>query len=145
MFLGESTKKIDEKGRVPLPPRFRGELKEGMVLNRGVDQCIRIYPLSEWEKEKSKVSALPSNHRGRAYRRFIFAGAFNAEMDRIGRVPIPQLLRQYAGIKDDVVVTGQDVFIELWAPELWQSETKSFEDEAWQIAESLESGQLTQS
>jgi len=139
MFLGEFPYKVDEKGRVPLPPKFRNELQKGMVLTQGVDPCLCIYPLSEFEKVRAGISAQPGNAKGRRYKRFVFAKALEAKMDRMGRVPIPEWLRKYAGITDTAVIIGQDLYAEIWSPEKWQAEGECFEEEAWQIAESVES------
>lgn len=139
MFLGESTYKVDEKGRVPLPPKFRDDLQKGLVLVRWVDPCLRIYPLSEWEKVKSKISALPGTAKNRDYKRFIFSKAYEIKMDGMGRVAIPPLLRQYAEIGDTVVIIGQDIYAEMWSPEKWQAESESLEGQAWQITEIIES------
>ena len=140
-FLGESTYKVDEKGRVPIPPKFRGELQKGMVLSRGIEKCIRIFPLTEWEKEKAKVSVLPNNDKGRAFKRFFFGGAYEEKMDRLGRIPLPPVLRQYAQIGDTVVISGTDSFLELWNAEKWQAENVRNEEDIWQTAEILASQQ----
>lgn len=139
MFLGESTYKVDEKGRVPIPPKFRDELQKGMVLTQGVDPCLCIYPLSEFEKVRAGISAQPGNAMGRRLKRFVFAKAIEARIDRIGRVPIPEWLRKYAGITDTAIIIGQNLYAEIWSPENWQVESDGIEKDAWQIAEIVES------
>lgn len=138
-FLGESTYKVDDKGRVPIPPEFRDELQNGMVLARGIEKCIRIFPIPEWEKVKAKYSPVGDTARGRAFKRFIFSGAYEEKMDRLGRIPIPPVLRQYADIADTVVVSGIDTFLEMWNAEKWQAENARNEEDIWQTAEILES------
>lgn len=134
-FLGEFTYKVDDKGRVPLPPRFREELQNGMVLTKGVDKCIRIYPPSEWEKTSAKVSAMPDTAENRSYKRTVFAGAFETKMDRLGRIPLQAELRRYADIGDTAVVSGLNTVIELWNNEKWAEQTARGEAEAWNTAE----------
>ncbi len=138
MFLGESTYKVDEKGRVPLPPEYREELQSGMMIVRWVEKCLRIYTLPEWEKVRYKTSALPGNQNGRAFRRFVFGGSYPMKMDKMGRVPIPSSLRQHAEIADTVVIVGQDTYLELFNPEQWQKAGIT-DEEAWRLAEILES------
>lgn len=137
-FFGESTYKVDDKGRVPLPTEYRDELQRGMFIVRWVEKSLRIYPLDEWEKIRSKISALPGNQKGRAYKRFIFGGANQTKMDKIGRVAIPASLRQYATIGDTVVIVGQDTYLELFSPQTLQEVALS-EEEMFHIAEVLES------
>ena len=139
MFLGEFEYKVDEKGRVPTPPKFRGELNEGVVLTPGVEKCIVVYPISEWEKMAATLttgSVTPSKLR--RLNRAIFATAFNLNIDKQGRIALPVPLREYAGIKDDVVIVGANTYLELWNREQWQSEKASSQEQAWQIIESLE-------
>ncbi|MDP2720196.1 MAG: division/cell wall cluster transcriptional repressor MraZ [Dehalococcoidia bacterium] len=144
MLLGEYSYKVDDKGRVPLPPKFRDELQEGMVITKNVDKCIRIYTVSEWEKVTAKISALPDTNDNRIYRRFAYSGAYPLELDRTGRIAVPSILRQFAGIGDDVVTIGQERYIELWNPEKWRDQTTAANENMWQITEKLESEQRNQ-
>jgi MraZ protein len=141
MFIGEFEYRVDEKGRVPIPPKFRTEdlRKEGVVLCPGMEKCITIYPLPEWKKLADSLTAgpiIPSKLR--KLNRAIFATAFNAEIDGQGRITVPVQLRQYAGIDEEVVMTGANTYLELWSKELWNSEKASSQEEAWQIIETLE-------
>ena len=123
MFFGEFEYKIDEKGRVPIPPKFRRELKEGVVLAPGVEQCITAYALPEWKKLAATLttgSVTPSKLR--RLNRAIFATAFSLNIDGQGRVALPIPLRQYAGIEDEVVIVGANTYLELWNKEQWESE-----------------------
>lgn len=140
MFFGEFEYRIDPKGRVPVPPRFRDDLKkEGVVLAPGMEKCISIYPLSEWNKLAAALTSGPIAPRKlRKLNRAIFATAFSVEIDGQGRIGIPIPLRQHAGITDEVVIAGANTYLELWSKEQWESEKTVSQEEAWQIIESLE-------
>ena len=118
MFFGEFEYKIDEKGRMPIPPRFRRELNEGVVLRPGVEKCIDANPLSEWEKlADTLTSGSVPRSKLRRLNRAIFATAFRLNIDGQGRVALPVPLRQYAGIEDEVVIAGVNDYLELWDKE----------------------------
>ena len=139
MFFGEFEYKIDEKGRVPIPPKFRSELREGVVLTPGVEKCIVAYTLPEWKKLAATLttgSVTPSKLR--RLNRAIFATAFSLNIDGQGRVALPNPLREYAGIEDEVVIAGANNYLELWNKEEWESEKAISQEQAWQIIESLE-------
>jgi len=139
MFYGEFDYKIDEKGRVPVPPRFRNSLKDGVVLTPGVENCITAYPLSEWKKlaaELTGTSATPSKLR--RLNRAIFATAFSTQVDGQGRIALPAPLREHAGIEDEVVVAGANTYLEIWSKGDWEEEKAMSQEQAWQIIESLE-------
>ncbi len=139
MFFGEFDYKIDEKGRVSIPPRFRRELKEGVVLTPGIEKCIMAYPLSEWQKLANTLtsgSVTPSKLR--RLNRAIFATAFSTSIDGQGRVALPPTLREHAEIVDEVVVAGANNYLELWNKVHWEEEKTVSQEQAWQIIESLE-------
>ncbi len=139
MFFGEFEYKVDEKGRVPIPPKFRGELEEGVVLTPGIEKCIVAYGLFEWRKLAAMLttgSVTPSKLR--RLNRAIFATAFSLNIDGQGRVALPIPLRQYAGIEDEVIIAGANTYLELWNKEQWESEKIISREQAWQIIESLE-------
>ncbi len=139
MFLGEFEYKIDEKGRVPVPPKFRGQLKEGVVLTAGAEKCLIAYTLAEWKKLAATLttsSVTPSKLR--RLNRAIFATAFSLYVDGQGRIALPVPLREYAGIEDEVVIAGANTYLELWNKEQWESEKTISQEQAWQIIESLE-------
>ena len=139
MFYGEFEYKIDEKGRVPIPPRFRAELKGGVVLTPGIEKCIAAYPLSEWRKLASTLTTGPiTPSKLRKLNRAIFATAFSLNMDGQGRIALPIPLRQYAEIEDEVVIAGVNNYLELWDKSQWESEKAISQEQAWQIIESLE-------
>ena len=139
MFLGEFEYKIDEKGRMPIPLKFRRELGEGMVLTRGVEKCIVVYTLAEWKKVAATLiigSVTPNKLR--RLNRAIFATAFSLNIDGQGRIALPVPLLEYAGIEDEVVITGANTYLELWNKEHWEAEKAISEEQVWQIVESLE-------
>ncbi len=139
MFFGEFEYRIDEKGRVPIPPRFRGELRDGIVLTPGIERCINAYPLSEWKKVSTTLttgSITPGKMR--KLHRAVFATAFRLTMDGQGRVALPIPLRDYAGIEDEVVIAGVNTYLELWNKEQWEVEKAASQEQAGQIIETLE-------
>ena len=139
MFFGEFEYKIDEKGRVPIPPKFRKELKEGVVLTLGIEKCISAYPLADWKKLAATLttgSVTPSKLR--RLNRAVFATAFSLNIDGQNRVALPASLREYAEIVDEVVITGANTYLEIWNKVLWEEEKAISREQAWQIIESLE-------
>jgi len=139
MFFGEFEYKIDEKGRVLIPPKFRSALKEGVVLTPGIEKCITVYPLSEWKKLATTLTTGPlTRSKLRKLNRAIFASAFNLNIDGQGRIALPDSLREYAEIVDEVVVAGANTYLELWNNVRWEEEKAASREQAWQIIESLE-------
>ena len=132
MFLGEFIHTIDEKGRLAVPARFRDDLEGGLVVTRGIDRCLAIYPMNAWKRLAKKVDALPmTDRRARAFRRRVFANAADLVPDKQGRVLIPPRLREYAGLDGEVVVTGLSSHVEVWNPDSWGEERERVEgDEA---------------
>ena len=139
MFLGEFEYKFDSKGRVPVPPKFRPELKDGVILMPGVEKCVMGYPLAEWEKLAANLtSGSVSPSKLRRLSRAIFATAFSLSIDGQGRLALPAPLQEHALIKDEVVIVGANTYFELWNKEQWVSEKAVSQEQAWQIIESLE-------
>ena len=139
MFYGEFYYKIDEKGRMPIPPKFRRELKDGVVLSPGAEKCINVYPLAEWKKLATSVTSGPlTPNKLRRLHRAIFASAFSVNIDGQGRVALPIPLREYAEIVEDVVIAGANTYLEIWNQVLWEEEKAISQEQAWQIIESLE-------
>jgi MraZ protein len=141
MFLGEFIHTLDEKGRLTIPAKFRDDLTDGLVVTRGIDRCLAIYTMEEWEKLAEKVSALPVTDRlARAFRRLVFANASDAVLDKQGRVLIPPRLREYAGLNGEAIVAGLNNYVEVWNPEAWGEERERVEGEdvnieAWKALE----------
>ena len=139
MFYGEFDYKIDDKGRVPLPPKFRNYLKDGVVLTPGAEKCITVYTIPEWRKLSSTLTNSPiSRSKMRKLSRALFATAFSTRIDNQGRVAIPAPLREHAEIVDEVVVAGSNTYLEIWNNILWEEEKEKSQEQAWQIIESLE-------
>jgi len=140
MFIGEFDYKIDEKGRIPVPPKFRREFKDGLVLTAGVEPCIAVYTLSEWRKLATTLTTGSiARSKLRRLNRAIFANAFSLAIDGQGRVALPVPLRQFAQIEDEAVIAGANTYFEIWNKEQWEAEKAVSREEAWQIIESLES------
>ena len=139
MFFGEYTYKVDEKGRAPLPPKFRRQMKEGVILAKGMgEKCIAAYPVAEWKRLSDSLAAkavTPANLR--RLNRAIFGSAFGASLDGQGRIILPFSLREYAGIGDSAIVVGANNCVELWSEGEWQAEKKSAEEQASEIIESF--------
>lgn len=137
MFLGEYKYKIDQKGRLAIPPEFRSEFKTGAVLRREADKCISIHALPQWEEMSQKLApATLSRSNIRRRDRLIFGTAFKVNLDAQGRIVIPSILRQYADIADIAVILGVNNHLELWNNERWQAELESLDEGAWHIIES---------
>lgn len=133
MFMGEYQHSLDEKGRIIIPAKFRDILGENFILNRGLDNCLYVYPHSEWKILEEKIKELPTaNPETRAFVRLFFSGAVEAELDKQGRVVIPQHLREHAQIEKDVFIIGVSTKVEIWSKENWvnySAQTKqSYED-----------------
>lgn len=121
MFMGEYQHTIDSKGRVSIPARFREELGELFVITKGLDNSLFVYPLEEWRRLEQKLKSLPFTRAdARAFARFFFSGAVECELDKQGRVLLPQVLREHARINKDVVIIGVSTRIEIWAKEVWE-------------------------
>jgi len=138
-FVGEFEHKVDAKGRIPIPPKFRAELKDGLVLTPGVEKYIVIHPLPEWEKVTAalNISTITSS-KLRRINRAIFATSFHINIDSQGRIVVPAPLREYADIKDEVIIAGANTYIELWNKKQWEAEKTLSQKQAWHIIESLE-------
>src|SRR6056297_3433255 len=141
MFIGEFQHKLDGKGRMSIPAKFRAYLKNGAVVTRGLDNCLTVYPMPEWEELANKLAALPiSNSNSRAFSRFMLSGASDVQLDKSGRILIPEYLRNFAHLKTKnlVVITGLQNRLEIWSVEEWNKYRKSTEKDSIKIAEQLE-------
>ncbi len=139
MLLGEYELRIDHKGRLAIPVRFREAFRGSLVLSRGFDKCLIAYTTVEWEKVAEKLAALPLTQLNpRRISRFTFSGAFDLEPDRQGRVIIPLALRQYAEINEEAVVVGAYSHLQVWSRELWTAEKKFMSEHASEIAEAVQ-------
>src|SRR5680860_1604110 len=126
MFLGRFAFAVDAKGRLAIPSRFRSDLANGLVLTRGVDPCLALYPMEAWIPLAQRVDALSiADPDSRAFRRLVFAEATDLDLDGQGRILVPAALRDYAGIEREAVVTGVHSFIEIWSAERWDQQVGS--------------------
>ncbi len=138
MFLGEYSHTIDAKGRLNMPAKFRGGITEGVVITRGLDHCLFVYPKHEWETMAAKLAALPlSQKKSRAFARLMLAGAWDAEIDAQGRIMIPEYLRTYANVEKHVAVAGLYNRIEIWNEDAWNQYKAATENESDEIAEAM--------
>lgn len=120
MFLGQYQHSIDAKGRLIVPAKFRDDLGERFVVTKGLDNCLFAYPQEEWRVFEDKLKQLPLTNPGaRKFVRFFFAGAVECELDNQGRIMVPPHLREYAGLKKDVVSIGVNNRIEIWNRDSW--------------------------
>jgi MraZ protein len=120
-FMGTFTPKLDDKGRLFLPAKFRDRLAEGIVVTQGQENCLVVWPADVFMEEARRAQATPLTNRGaRDYARVLFAGAEETTPDKQGRIGIPAVLRQYAGLDRDVVVIGVMDRLEIWDPVRWR-------------------------
>lgn len=138
MFIGEYRHNLDEKGRLAVPVKFRKELAKGAVVTKGLDECLFLYTKDEWQKLAGKLAALPiSQSNTRAFSRLMLAGAMDVEIDKQGRMLIPDYLRQYSGMQKKVVIAGLYNRLEIWEEAKWEKYKKSTEHNSGDIAEAL--------
>lgn len=124
MLLGEYSHNLDTKGRVSIPAKFRDDLGSSFIVTKGLDNCLFIYSKQEWTTFESKLKTLPlTNPNARNFIRFFFSGATECEIDKQGRINIPQNLREYAGITKEVYVIGVATRVEIWDKEKWDNYT----------------------
>lgn len=120
MFLGTHNPRLDDKGRLVLPAKFREALSGGLVLTKGQDRCIWVWPAAEFATYAETLNeASRSDAKVQAYQRVLFSGASDEIPDRQGRITVPAALREYAGLDRDVVVVGKNTTAEIWDPEAW--------------------------
>jgi MraZ protein len=141
-FHGEYIHRLDPQGRVAIPSRFRDVFRGGLVLSKGLDSCVWAFSHTSWEAWSSEVAARsPKFKLSRVMRRRTFGSAFDLELDRQGRVLVPQPLRVYAGLKEEVVLVGNGDYLELWDKERWESEELPAVEEAMARMASIEEEQ----
>jgi MraZ protein len=120
VFLGEYEHTIDDKGRLAIPARFREQLSAGVIVTRGFDACLIGFPRSYWDRLAQRVSSLPFGQNGtRDIQRRLFSAAADLPLDRQGRILIPQNLRDFAGLGDQVVIAGLNEYFEVWSSTRW--------------------------
>ena len=120
MFLGDYQHTLDAKGRVSLPAKFRAEMTGKLVIAKGLDKCLYVYPAEEYNRfVEDLLAGEDFDPRTRRIRRFFVAGAVEAELDSAGRISLPAVLREYSSLKKDVAVTGNGNRIEIWDADAW--------------------------
>ncbi len=139
MLLGEHEHTIDDKNRLTLPARFREELGAGVVVTRGLDECLNVFARDEWDRVVSRrLDDLdPFSREAREMERYYYSGAVEVEVDRQGRVMIPAPLQTYAKLGREVVVAGVRNRLEVWDREAWRKQRDEFEGSAEHVAERL--------
>ena len=129
MFTGEYRHSVDEKGRIAVPSKFRAQLQGGAYVSRWLDGCLAIHTRSGWDGLAAKVASLPITDAGsRLFQRYVFAGATEAELDRQGRVLLPVVLREFAGLEGEALVIGSRDHAEIWAPARWDDYRRALDD-----------------
>ncbi|MBN6054190.1 division/cell wall cluster transcriptional repressor MraZ [Nonomuraea sp. RK-328] len=122
MFLGTHQPRLDDKGRLFLPAKYREELAEGLVITKGQERCLYVFPVEEFQRITEALSTAPVTAKAvRDYSRVFFASASDETPDKQGRITIPQSLRQYAGLQRDCVVIGANTRLEIWDAQAWDT------------------------
>ncbi len=138
MLIGEFTHSIDDKNRISLPMKFRKEVGKQVVVTHGLDNCLFLYSVKEWEKIADKLANLSMGQSDtRGFNRFMLAGATEVDVDAIGRMLIPQYLTEFAKLEGKVVFTGVHNRIELWNENTWTDYKKRIGAQADQLAQKL--------
>ncbi|EGQ2846997.1 division/cell wall cluster transcriptional repressor MraZ [Staphylococcus pseudintermedius] len=138
MFMGEYENKLDAKGRMIVPSKFRYDLNERFILTRGLDKCLFGYTLEEWQTIEEKMKSLPLTKRdARKFVRMFFSGAIEVEIDKQGRINIPAKLREYAHLDKECTVIGVSNRIEIWNRNTWNDFYDESEESFEEIAEDL--------
>lgn len=136
MLIGEYNHSFDAKGRVIFPAKFREDMGERFILTKGLDNCLFAYSMEEWEKLEQKIRDLPLS-KSRMLQRFFFSGAVEVEVDKSGRILVPQTLRTYAGLTRDAVIIGVSGRAEIWDKKRWEQNCSEVTSEM--VEEAMES------
>ncbi len=138
MLMGEFQHNIDAKGRIIIPAKLREDLGSKFVITRGLDGCVFGYPLDNWEKIQEKLKQLPlAKKEARAFTRFFYSAAAEAEIDKQGRINIPTTLVNYANLEKECLVLGVSDRIEIWSKEKWENVSSDIEESFEEIAEDM--------
>lgn len=141
MFLGKYQHSLDTKGRVTIPAKLRDQLGDRFIATRGLDNCIFLYSLNEWQAIEEKLRALPGTRSDvRAFMRKFLSAASELEIDKQGRTVLPSNLREYAGIFEDIIIIGVSTRVEIWAHDKWDVYDEATDPSFEAVAESLELG-----
>lgn len=138
MFIGEYNHVLDEKGRLGLPSKFRKELSKGVVVTKGLDNCLWVYPQNEWNILAERLAKIPiSQAKNRSFIRLMLAGAMDILLDNQGRINLPDYLLKYAHVSKEVIVAGLYNRLEIWDEKRWNQYRKIMEKDSNKTAESL--------
>lgn len=138
MLIGEFKHTIDSKKRVAIPAKMRKDLGEQAVITRGLDTCLFVYPQEQWAKLVSKLSDLPMGSGAtRSFVRLLLSGASEVELDQLGRILLPEYLKDYAALQKNAMIVGVHTRLELWNPERWEDYKHKVESNADELAERL--------
>jgi MraZ protein len=143
VFLGTHLPRLDDKGRLFLPAKFRDELAEGLVITKGQERCLYVFPLGEWGRITDGLRAAPVTGKPvRDFSRVLFASASDEVPDKQGRITIPQALREYAGLTRDCVVIGANTRVEVWDAAAWEAYLRDAEQGYAETADEVMPGVL---
>jgi len=138
MLIGEYVHTLDAKNRLSLPSKFRQKFGKNVVVTRGLDTCLFLYPTKEWEKISLKLGELSFGQADtRGFNRFMLSGAVEVDADSVGRILIPDFLKEFASLKNKVVLAGIISRVEIWNETRWKEYKKRIEGQADQLAEKL--------
>jgi len=138
MLIGQYEHTIDNKKRLALPAKFRGELGDKIIITRGVDGCLFVYTQQEWETTSAKWSNLTiSQTEARSFARMMLAGAMEVSLDKLGRILVPDYLKDYAGLRKNVIICGLSNRLEIWDSEKWEKYRESAEKGVDEIVSKL--------
>ncbi len=138
LLIGEYEHSVDQKGRLIMPSKLRGELGDRFIVTKGLDGCLFVYSLKEWEVFENKLKALPiSNKNARDFTRFFLAGAMECEVDKQGRFLITNNLREFAELTKDVIIIGLTTRLEIWDKKKWQQCSSTDNISPEEIAEKM--------
>lgn len=135
MLIGEYFPSLDSKGRVNFPSRLREDLGESFIITKGLDNCLFVYKNSDWNELSEKTKQLPTS-KARKIQRFLFAGACEVTPDKQGRISIPQNLREYADLKEEIAIVGVSVRAEIWNLQRWNESNEELTSES--VAEAMD-------
>lgn len=138
MLLGEYEHSIDTKGRIAMPAKLREGLGGKFIITKGLDGCLFVYAMDEWQRVEQKLASLPMSRKtARDFTRFLFGGACEGECDKQGRVLLPASLRRYAGLERDAVIVGVGSRAEIWDAAKWQQYSEESAEDVNELAEQL--------
>lgn len=138
MLIGEYLHNIDAKKRLAVPAKLRKEVGEKAILTRGLNNCLVLYPLAQWAKVSERLERLSTGQAdSRSFLRLQFSGAVEVELDQLGRILVPDYLKDYAGLMQKVTIVGVQNRLEIWDTERWENYKKEVEKNADMIAEKL--------